>query len=899
MAAPSVPQKQYRCYSPTAMNAAFDKVLLTGASIRTTAKEYCIPEASLRHRLNGRVNSEATHSGPPPTFTQEEEAHFTDHLKLMASCGYGYSRSEVVNMASEYAIFLRKRDKEHPLTLKWFRLFMQRWPELQLLKPRGLEVQRAKATNTESVSTYYAELGYILDKYNLKHKPERIYIVDEKGLSTSHKQPLEVPSCQSQQQAVTSASTNLVTIIGCGNAIGKSVPPFFVFPGKRMKSQLLDGGVDGVDGTVTESGLSNSAVYKRYLEQHLLKYLPERCLDNPVLILYDGHKSQVNLGLIDWAKSQNIILFVLPAHTSHVLHPFDVGCFGPFERIYSSVCHKFMHDNCGQSITRINVCALGSKAYSQSLSSKNLQASFCKTGLYPYNPTPIYSSVFKPSEALQQQTSFLKSITQPSGMEVSKKPAAKKRKYLNSVTEGNMYRTETDSFGPINVPESKYYGANTARSLTNFDIGGESERMPAPVIKALAILKYCAADVNKQYGLKAEIAEYIKKAAVEVIQGKLADHFPLVIWQTGSGTQSNMNMNEVLSNRAIEMMGGTLGSKTPVHPNDHVNMSQSSNDTFPTAMHIAVAMETHERLLPGLQSLHDALKVKADEFQNIIKIGRTHTQDATPLTLGQEFSGYVQQMAYGQLRVKSCLPRLYELAAGGTAVGTGLNTRIGFAENVAKEIAQYTGLPFVTAPNKFEALAAHDALVELHGALNVVATSLMKIANDIRFLGSGPRCGLGELSLPENEPGSSIMPGKVNPTQCEAITMVAAQVMGNQVAVTIGNSNGHFELNCFKPLIVSNVLQSVRLLGDACQSFTTNCVNGIKANNAVIGKLLNESLMLVTALNPHIGYDKAATLAKTAHRDGSTLKEAALKLGYLTAEQFDEWVRPENMLGPT
>ncbi|WAR18881.1 FUMH-like protein [Mya arenaria] len=461
--------------------------------------------------------------------------------------------------------------------------------------------------------------------------------------------------------------------------------------------------------------------------------------------------------------------------------------------------------------------------------------------------------------------------------------------------DGEMYRVETDSFGPINVPKDKYYGANTARSLVNFDIGGESEKMPIPVIKALAILKFCAASVNREFGLDAVISDKIKLAAEE---GKLFEHFPLVIWQTGSGTQSNMNINEVLSNRAIEVMGGTLGSKTPVHPNDHVNMSQSSNDTFPTAMHIAVAMEIHERLLPGLHALHDGLKAKSEEFRDIIKIGRTHTQDATPLTLGQEFGGFVQQVCYGIERVKSTLPRLYELAAGGTAVGTGLNTRIGFAEKIAKAIAQYTGLPFVTAPNKFESLASHDALVEVHGALNVVATSIMKIANDIRFLGSGPRCGLGELSLPENEPGSSIMPGKVNPTQCEAITMVAAQVMGNQVAVTVGGANGHFELNCFKPMMVSNVLQSVRLLGDSCQSFTKNCVNGIQANHAVIGKLLNESLMLVTALNPHIGYDKAAVLAKTAHKEGTTLKQAALKLGYLTEEQFDEWVRPENMLGP-
>ncbi|KAL4237801.1 hypothetical protein ACF0H5_002513 [Mactra antiquata] len=468
----------------------------------------------------------------------------------------------------------------------------------------------------------------------------------------------------------------------------------------------------------------------------------------------------------------------------------------------------------------------------------------------------------------------------------------------NNSGDSTMFRIETDSFGEIKVPGDKLYGANTARSLMNFDIGGPTERMPIPVIKALAILKYCAADVNRKYGLKTDIADAIQKAALEVIKGNLYDHFPLVIWQTGSGTQSNMNMNEVLSNRAIQILGGQLGSKTPVHPNDHVNMGQSSNDTFPTAMHIAVAMEINERLLPGLQLLHDALKQKSEEFSEIVKIGRTHTQDATPLTLGQEFSGYVYQMYNGIERVKNTLPRLYQLAAGGTAVGTGLNAKVGFAEDVAAKIAEFTGIPFVTAPNKFESLAAHDAMVEVHGSLNVVATSIMKIANDLRFLGSGPRCGLGELSLPENEPGSSIMPGKVNPTQCEAITMIAAQVMGNHVAVTVGGSNGHFELNCFKPMMVSNVLQSVRLLADGCVSFTKNCVVGIKPNCDVIQRLLNESLMLVTALNPYIGYDKAAIVAKTAHKEGKTLKQAAVKLGFLNEEQFDQWVKPEEMLGP-
>jgi len=462
------------------------------------------------------------------------------------------------------------------------------------------------------------------------------------------------------------------------------------------------------------------------------------------------------------------------------------------------------------------------------------------------------------------------------------------------------YRIEADTFGELKVPAEKYYGAQTLRSVMNFPIGDRaSERMPLPVIKAFGVLKKAAAEVNKEYGLDPVIAEAISKAADEVISGELYDdHFPLVIWQTGSGTQSNMNTNEVISNRAIELLGGELGSKTPVHPNDHVNKSQSSNDTYPTAMHIATAVEIHTVLLPGLKKLADALEAKAQEFSDIIKIGRTHTQDATPLTLGQEFGGYVAQMRMGIERIEATLPRLYLLAAGGTAVGTGLNTRIGFAEKVAEKVSDLTGLPFVTAPNKFEALASHDAMVEVSGACNVVACSIMKIANDIRFLGSGPRCGLGELSLPENEPGSSIMPGKVNPTQCEAITMVAAQVMGNHVAVTVGGSNGHFELNVFKPMMVANVLRSIRLLGDSCVAFTDNCVVGIEANREYITKLMNESLMLVTALNPHIGYDKAAKIAKTAHKNGTTLLQEALNLGYLTEEQFKEWVRPEDMLGP-
>ena len=460
------------------------------------------------------------------------------------------------------------------------------------------------------------------------------------------------------------------------------------------------------------------------------------------------------------------------------------------------------------------------------------------------------------------------------------------------------HRIETDSFGELKVPNDKYYGANTARSLMNFKIGGPAERMPIEVIHAFAILKKASAQVNMEFGLDPKLSAAIQKAADEVICGVLDDQFPLVIWQTGSGTQSNMNVNEVLANRAIELLGGKLGSKTPVHPNDHVNKSQSSNDTYPTAMHIAVARSVHTTLLPGIKTLRDSLHSKAKQFSDIIKIGRTHTQDATPLTLCQEFSGYLQQLDNNIRRIENCLPHIYELAAGGTAVGTGLNTRIGFAEKVAEQVSSITGLPFVTAPNKFEALAAHDAMVEISGTLNTTACSLMKIANDIRFLASGPRCGLGEISLPENEPGSSIMPGKVNPTQCEAITMVCAQVMGNHVAVSVGGSNGHFELNVFKPLIVSNVLRSSRLIGDACVSFSENCVKGITANRDRISSLLHQSLMLVTSLNPHIGYDKAAKIAKTAHKEGTTLKEAALNLGLLTEKQFDEWVRPEDMLGP-
>ncbi len=460
-----------------------------------------------------------------------------------------------------------------------------------------------------------------------------------------------------------------------------------------------------------------------------------------------------------------------------------------------------------------------------------------------------------------------------------------------------QFRIERDTMGEMQVPADRYYGAQTARSLMNFKIGGE--RMPRELIRALGILKKAAALTNTKLGtLPREKTDLIVKAADEVIEGLLDDHFPLVVWQTGSGTQTNMNANEVISNRAIEMAGGELGSKKPIHPNDDVNKAQSSNDTFPTAMHIAAAEQLVHHLMPRLLKLRDAFRVKAEEFKDIIKIGRTHLMDAVPLTLGQEFGGYAHQVDMARERILLVLPHIYELALGGTAVGTGLNTHPKFAEESAAKIAELTGLPFVSAPNKFEALAAHDALVMASGALKTIAASFMKIANDIRLLGSGPRCGIGELMLPENEPGSSIMPGKVNPTQCEAMTMVAAQVMGNDVAINFGGATGHFELNVFKPVIIYNLLQSIRLLGDACESFTDNCVVGLKANETQVNKYLNESLMLVTALNPHLGYDNAAKVAKKAHAEGSTLKAAAVALGLLTAEEFDQKVRPEKMIGP-
>ncbi|MCO6382358.1 class II fumarate hydratase [Oceanicola sp. 502str15] len=458
-------------------------------------------------------------------------------------------------------------------------------------------------------------------------------------------------------------------------------------------------------------------------------------------------------------------------------------------------------------------------------------------------------------------------------------------------------RTETDSFGPLEVPSDKYWGAQTQRSIMNFPIGWEKQ--PVAIVRALGVIKQACAEANKASGkLDAKLADAVIQAASEVVAGKFDDNFPLVVWQTGSGTQSNMNANEVIANRAIEILGGEIGSKDPVHPNDHCNMGQSSNDTFPTAMHIATAMSVRDVLMPGLTQLAEGLEAKAEEFRDIIKIGRTHTQDATPLTLGQEFSGYAAQIRNGIKRIEAAMPGIYELAQGGTAVGTGLNTVEGWGETVAANMAAITSLPFVTAPNKFEALAAHDAMVFLSGALTTVAGAMYKIANDIRFLGSGPRSGLGELILPENEPGSSIMPGKVNPTQAEAMTQVAAHVMGNDAAIKFAGSQGHFELNVYNPMMSYNLLQSIQLLGDVASSFTERMLSGIEANKPRIQKLMEESLMLVTALAPTIGYDNATKVAKTAHKNGTTLKEEAIALGFVDAETFDRVVRPEEMVGP-
>jgi fumarate hydratase class II len=459
------------------------------------------------------------------------------------------------------------------------------------------------------------------------------------------------------------------------------------------------------------------------------------------------------------------------------------------------------------------------------------------------------------------------------------------------------FRIETDSMGEIKVPADKYYGAQTARSLMNFKIGGE--KFPREMIRGLGIVKKAAALTNCELGtIPCDKAELIIKAADEVIEGKLDNHFPLVAWQTGSGTQSNMNANEVISNRAIEMVGGVLGSKKPIHPNDDVNKSQSTNDAFPTAIHVAAVQEIHRRLIPMVAKLRHELNVKSENFKDVIKIGRTHLMDATPLTLGQVFSGWAHQLTNGLASINCALARLYEIPLGGTAVGTGLNAHPDYAVNVAKKISEITGLPFKTAPNKFEAMGSKDALVEMSGVLKTLATSLIKIANDIRWLGSGPRCGIGELMLPENEPGSSIMPGKVNPTQCEAMTMVCAQVYGNDVTISFSGASGHFELNVFMPVIAFNILQSIKLMADACESFTDNCVVGIEANEPNIKKHLENSLMLVTALNPVIGYDNAAKVAKKAHKENKTLKEAAVELDLITAEKFDEVVRPEKMIGP-
>ncbi|KAH3903326.1 fumarase FUM1 SCDLUD_000952 [Saccharomycodes ludwigii] len=491
------------------------------------------------------------------------------------------------------------------------------------------------------------------------------------------------------------------------------------------------------------------------------------------------------------------------------------------------------------------------------------------------------------------RTNFLRSINNKHTVLISRMMLSTTNTSLQQ-----QFRIETDAFGEIKVPADKYWGAQTQRSFQNFKIGGPRERMPEPIIKSFGIIKKSAARVNEGFGtLDPSISKVIQKAADEVISGKLDQHFPLVVFQTGSGTQSNMNANEVISNRAIELLGGKLGSKQ-IHPNNHCNQSQSSNDTFPTVMHIAAVTEITHDLLPKLTQLRDSLAKKSEEFKDIVKIGRTHLQDATPLTLGQEFSGYVQQLTNGIGRIEHSLVNLKFIAQGGTAVGTGLNTKIGFAEKIAEEVSKETGIDFKTAPNKFEALANHDAIVEASGALNTVACSLFKIAQDIRYLGSGPRCGYGELALPENEPGSSIMPGKVNPTQNEAMTQVCVQVMGNNAAITYAGAGGQFELNVYKPVLIANLLRSIRLMADACHSFKIHCVDGIKANTGKINKLLHESLMLVTALNPKIGYDAASKVAKNAHHKGITLKESALELGVLTEKEFDEWVVPEKMIGP-
>ncbi|KAK7549324.1 L-Aspartase-like protein [Phyllosticta citricarpa] len=532
-----------------------------------------------------------------------------------------------------------------------------------------------------------------------------------------------------------------------------------------------------------------------------------------------------------------------------------------------------------RSIARPTAEAVVRPAHARSAAVPAFIASRSSASSLSAAPRPLQTSALRTPSRYSQATAFRSFATS------SKKMAANTR-------------TETDAFGEVQVPADKYWGAQTQRSLGNFNINQPQDRMPPPIVRAFGILKGAAAEVNMRYGLDPKIGNAIKQAAQEVADLKLIDHFPLVVWQTGSGTQSNMNSNEVISNRAIEILGGTMGSKKPVHPNDHVNMSASSNDTFPTVMHIAAVLELEEQLLPALQSLRDAINKKAETFQNLIKIGRTHLQDATPLTLGQEFSGYVTQLDYGIERVKSALPRLRMLAQGGTAVGTGINTFKGFAEGIAEEVSKATGHQFITAPNKFEALAAHDAIVEASGQLNTVATSLYKIAQDIRFLGSGPRCGLGELKLPENEPGSSIMPGKVNPTQCESLTMICTQVFGNHSTITFAGSQGNFELNVFKPVMIANLLHSTRLLYDGMRSFEKNLIHGLEADEKRIASIMKESLMLVTCLNPLIGYDMASKVAKNAHKKGITLKESALELQALSEADFDRVVRPELMIAP-